>query len=51
MQTLKLYNQQPNLETDYVRYVYVTGKYRKVKPKPKPNQECRALFNLPKQNM
>ena len=31
--------------------IYITGRYRKVNPKPKPNRECRTLFNLPKQNM
>ena len=29
----------------------IMGRDRKVKAKPKPNRECRMLFNLPKQNM
>ena len=46
------YNQRQldlELDTDKARYVCVaTGSYRKVKLKPKPNQEGR-LFNVPKQ--
>ena len=53
MQTLELYKPATKFRHWLNAIsIYITGRYRKVRAKPKSSWECRTLFNLPnKQNM